>query len=69
MAFPRRGGGSALSAPRVVTLVVSLALVLLALASLKVHLPAALSAVAAHRFALLVAGYVVLLLGVVLRGL
>lgn len=68
MAFPRRGGGSALSAPRLVTFVVSLALVLLALVSLKVHLPAGLSVVATHRFALLVAGYVVLLLGVVLRG-
>ena len=68
MAFPRRGGASTLSAPRLVTVVVSLALVLLALVSLKVHLPPPLSVVAGHRFALLVAGYVVLLLGVVLRG-
>ena len=67
MAFPRRGGGG-LTAPRIPTFIVSLALVLLAVASMYVHLPAALSFVNGHRFWLVVAGYVVLALGVVLKG-
>lgn len=68
MAFaPRRGGW--VSAPRLITVAVSLVLVGLALLSLTAHLPAALATVREHRFAAVVAGYAVLLAGVVLRGL
>ena len=68
MAFaPRRGGW--VSAPRLVTVAVSVVLVTLALLSFTEHLPPALAAVRVHRFAVLAAGYAVLLAGVLLRGL
>lgn len=68
MAFaPRRGGW--LSAPRLLTVAVSLVLVGLALLSMTAHLPAALAAVRGHRFAVVLAAYAVLLAGVLLRGL
>jgi hypothetical protein len=65
MAFGRSGG--ALSSPRLATVLVSLLLVALALLSFTSHLPAALAAVKAHRVAIAVAGYAVLLAGVLLR--
>lgn len=68
MAFARRGG-LALNAPRVITFAVSLLLVLVSLASLRVHLPYGAAFVASHRFWILLAGYVLLALGCVLRGL
>ncbi len=68
MAFGR-SGGSMLSAPRVLTLLASLVLVGLALASFTSHLPGSLAVVKGHRIALTVAGYAVLLAGVLLRQL
>ncbi|WP_131113129.1 hypothetical protein [Lichenihabitans psoromatis] len=68
MAFARRGGGGGLSAPKIVTFVISLLLVLLAVVSLYTHLPASLGFVNQHRFWLVVAGYAVLTLGVLLPG-
>ncbi len=68
MAFPPRRGGW-VSAPRLLTLAVSLVLVGLALLSMTAHLPAALAAVRVHRFAVVLAAYAVLLAGVLLRGL
>lgn len=65
MAFGRSGG--ALSSPKMITVLVSLLLVALALLSFTTHLPAALAAVKAHRVAVAIAGYAVLLAGVVLR--
>lgn len=68
MAFaPRRGGW--VSAPRLITVAVSLVLVGLALLSLTGHLPAQLAAVRAHRLEVVLGGYAVLLAGVLLRGL
>jgi predicted membrane channel-forming protein YqfA (hemolysin III family) len=68
MAFPRRSGGNFLSAPRLLTFVVSIVLAGLALVSLRLHLPSGLSFVNTHRFWMLAAGYVVLLIGVILPG-
>jgi hypothetical protein len=69
MAFGRQSSGSGLGAPRILTFVISFALVLLAVASLYTHLPAELGFVNQHRFWLAVAGYVVLMLGVLLPRL
>lgn len=67
MAFPR-GRGSALSAPRAVTFVLSLVLVLLPVGSALTRYPHALAFVSAHRLALAVVGYAVLAIGVLLPG-
>lgn len=64
-----RSGGSMISAPRLVTLIVSLLLVGAALASLRIALPGPLHLVAPHRTAVLVAGYAALLAGVLTRRL
>ena len=61
-----RRGGFSLNAPRLVTFVLSLALVLAAALSLRFHLPVAQGFVASHRFWLVVGGYALLALGVVL---
>ena len=58
-----------LSAPRMLTLLLSLVLVALALASYRVHLPTIGRFVVEHRVEVLVAGYVVLAAGVLLRRL
>lgn len=68
MAFVRRGG-FAMNAPRVITFAISLILVVAAVVSLHFRLPVSGSFVSAHRFWIVVAGYVVLALGCVLRGL
>ena len=68
MAPFRRRPGFVLGAPKLVTFALSLILVLLAAGSALVHYPPALAPVAAHRFALAVAAYVVLALGVLLPG-
>lgn len=65
----QRRGGSALNAPRLVTFAASLAPVLAAGLSLRFHLPVGHGFVAAHRFALAVAAYAVLALGVLLPAL
>ena len=65
----QRRGRFSLNAPRHITFVVSLVLVLLALVSVHVHLPAIQGFVAAHRLWLVVAGYALLTLGVLLPGL
>ena len=62
----QRRGGFALNAPRLLTFAASLALVGAAAVSLRVHLPVGHGFVAAHRFALAVAGYALLALGVLL---
>ncbi len=69
MAWGRRGAGLGLNAPKVVTFVVSLALVLVAVAAGYGHIPAIGPFVVQHRFWIVVAGYVVLALGVILPGL
>ena len=58
----RRGGP--LNAPRLLTFLASLLLVLLAGLSLRFHLPVGQGFVAAHRFSMAVAGYALLALGV-----
>ena len=58
-----------LTPPRLVTFAVSLVLAVLAVASLRVHLPAGQGFVAQHRFWILVAAYGLLALGVALPGL
>ncbi len=68
MAFPTRGR-TFVSAPRLLTVIVSLALVGLVLLSFTTHLPAQLAIVLEHRLLMLLAGYAVLLAGVLLRGL
>ena len=62
----RRRGGFSLNAPRIATFAASLALVLAAALSSRVHLPVGQGFVASHRFGLAVAGYALLALGVVL---
>jgi predicted membrane channel-forming protein YqfA (hemolysin III family) len=69
LVMAQRRGRFSLNAPRHLTFLVSLVLVLLAVMSMHVHLPAIQGVVAAHRFWLVVAGYVVLTLGVLLPGL
>ena len=61
--------GSYVSTPRMLTVAVSAMLVGLALASMHMRLPAALGFVAPHRLWMIVAGYGVLLAGVLLRRL
>ena len=68
MAFARRAG-FALNAPKVITFVISLILVVVAIASLHMRMPFGAAFVSAHRFWIVVAGYVLLALGCVLRGL
>jgi hypothetical protein len=58
-----------LSAPRLLTFVVSLVLAALALASLYTRIPTIGAWVSGHRFWLMVAAYVVLMLGVLMRAL
>ena len=67
MAFRR--SRFSLSAPRIPTFVISLALVLIALASMYGRLPVGQGFVAQHRSLLVVAGYVVLALGVLFPGI
>jgi hypothetical protein len=62
----RRNGGFGLKSPRLITFVVSLALVLAASLSLRFHLPVGQGFVAGHRFWLAVGGYALLALGVLL---
>jgi hypothetical protein len=62
-------GGFGLSAPRIITFVVSLILALAALASLYTRLPAVGTFVNAHRLGIALAAYLILMLGVLLRGL
>lgn len=68
MAFGRRGG-FALNAPKVITFVISLVLVVVAVGSLYTRVPAVGAFVTTHRFWIAVAGYVLLALGVLLPGL
>ncbi len=58
-----------LTAPRILTFVVSLVLALLAVASLYTRIPQIGHFVDGHRFWMMAAAYVVLVLGVLLRGL
>jgi hypothetical protein len=62
-------GGFALTAPRFITFVVSLILAVAALASLYTRLPVVGTFVNAHRLGVALAAYVILMLGVFLRGL
>jgi hypothetical protein len=62
-------GGFALTPPRLVTFAVSFVLVVVALASFYTRLPGVGTFVNAHRFAIVVVGYVILVAGVLLRGL
>jgi hypothetical protein len=64
-----RRGGLGLTPPRLLTFIVSLILVLAAVASLYTRLPVVGAFVKSHQFWVAVAGYVVLTLGVLLRGL
>ncbi|GAC1332527.1 MAG: hypothetical protein NVSMB26_12320 [Beijerinckiaceae bacterium] len=64
-----RRGGFALTPPRFVTFVVSLVLVVVALASLYTRLPGIGTFVNTHRFAIVVVGYAILMAGVLLRGI
>lgn len=61
-----RRTGITLKAPRVVTVLASLALVLVAVLSLRFHLPVGHGFVAQHRFWIAIAGYGVLALGALL---
>ena len=64
-----RSGFIALTAPRFLTFVVSLILALAALASLYTRLPVVGTFVNTHRVGVALAAYVILMLGVLLRGL
>jgi hypothetical protein len=64
-----RRGGFGLTPPRFITFVVSLILVLAGVASLYTRLPVVGAFVNSHRLWIAVAGYVILMLGVLLRGL
>ncbi len=68
MPFIRRRSGFTLGAPKVITFVLSLILVLLAVASALTHFPPELAVVTTHRFWLVLIGYVILVLGVLLPG-
>ena len=68
MALMRRGG-FALNAPKVITFVISLVLVLLAVVSMHTHLPVGAAFVAQHRFWIVIAGYALLAAGCLLPGL
>ena len=58
-----------LTAPRILTFILSLVVALLAIASLYTRLPTIGAWVSGHRFWMMVAAYVILALGVVLRRL
>lgn len=58
-----------LTTPRVLTFLLSLIMALLAVASLYARIPTIGSWVNAHRFWMMVAAYVILALGVILRRL
>lgn len=58
-----------LTPPRIVTFVVSLILAVLAIASLYTRIPTIGAWINGHRFWMMVAAYVILALGVALRGL
>ena len=58
-----------LTPPRIVTFVVSLVLAILAVASSRVHIPTVGPLIAGHRMEVLIGAYVLLALGVVLRGI
>ncbi len=58
-----------LTPPRLLTMLVSLAIVAVTIVSLQWRIPTIGRFVASHRLELLVAGYVVLLLGVIVDGL
>jgi hypothetical protein len=58
-----------LTPPRFITFVISLIVVLAAVASLYTRLPVVGAFVNSHRFWIAIAGYVILMLGVLLRGL
>jgi hypothetical protein len=58
-----------LTAPRFITFIVSLIVALAALASLYTRLPVVGTFVNAHRLGVALAAYVILMLGVLLRGL
>ncbi|MEA2858448.1 MAG: hypothetical protein QOC72_487 [Methylobacteriaceae bacterium] len=64
-----RRGGFGLTPPRFLTFIVSLIVLLTAVASLYMRLPVVGAFVNAHRFWIAIAGYVILMLGVLLRGL
>ncbi|MEA2841635.1 MAG: hypothetical protein QOF41_2965 [Methylobacteriaceae bacterium] len=64
-----RRGGFGLTPPRFITFVVSLILVIAAVLSLYTRLPVVGPYVNSHRFWIAVIGYVILMLGVLLRGL
>jgi hypothetical protein len=64
-----RRGGFGLTPPRMITFAVSAILVLGALASLYTRLPIVNAFVTTHRFGIVVVAYVILALGVLLRGL
>ncbi|MEA2833150.1 MAG: hypothetical protein QOG66_1352 [Methylobacteriaceae bacterium] len=64
-----RRGGFGLTPPRFLTFIVSLIVLLTAVASLYTRLPVVGAFVNAHRFWIAIAGYVILMLGVLLRGL
>ena len=68
MAFARRGG-FAFNAPKVITFVISLILVIVALASMQMRLPFGAAFVSSHRFWIVVAAYALLALGCILPGL
>jgi hypothetical protein len=64
-----RRGGFGLTPPRFLTFIVSLIVLLTAVGSLYTRLPVVGAFVNAHRFWIAIAGYVILMLGVLLRGL
>ena len=68
MALMRRGGFG-LNAPKVITFVISLVLVVVALLSMHTPLPAGAAFVGQHRLAIIVVGYALLAAGCVLPGL
>ena len=68
MALMRRGGFG-LNAPKVITFVISLVLVVVALLSMHTQLPAGAAFVGQHRFGIIVVAYALLAAGCVLPGL
>jgi hypothetical protein len=64
-----RRGGFGLTPPRFITFVVSLILVVAAVLSLYTRLPVVGPFVKSHQLWIAVAGYLILMLGVLLRGL
>ena len=68
MALTRRGS-FALNAPKVITFVISLALVIVALLSMHAQLPAGAAFVGQHRLWIVVGAYALLAAGCILPGL